>query len=217
MIENLYRSWIKSGMTRWGLVTMLLLGLVLYLPKTASANEGVINLRGTTGKGSCYAASIFVDGTYKVLMTCRDLKIALSSEKNIYVAWVEDETGKQKRLGEIVNGKLSTLTDIKYVRIFITAETSGYGNKPTEEVILTGFVEPINFGPGIVSPSIITPTPTPSSSAGAVAPTGIDTQEPGQSGLGSALSTVFKIGLLGFGILLLVVGVFSFLSRRRSL
>ena len=195
---------------------MVLFGVVLFLPKTASANEGVINLRGTTSKGSCYAASIFVDGTYKVLMTCRDLKIALSSEKNIYVAWVEDEAGKQKRLGEIVNGKLSTLTDIKYVRIFITAETSGYGNKPTEEVILTGFVEPINFGPGIASTPIITPTPTPLDTQ--VSPTKATGQATeGQTGLGSALSTVFKIALLGFGILLLVVGVFSFLSRRRSL
>ena len=199
-----------------GLILSILFGAVLFLPKTALANEGVINLRGTTSKGSCYAASIFVDGTYKVLMTCRDLKIALSSEKNIYVAWVEDEAGKQKRLGEIVNGKLSTLTDIKYVRIFITAETSGYGNKPTEEVILTGFVEPINFGAGIISPPIITPTPTPLDTQ--VSPTKATGQATeGQTGLGSALSTVFKIALLGFGILLLVVGVFSFLSRRRSL
>lgn len=198
-------------------VGLLMLGLVVVVPKTASANEGIVNLRGTESKGSCYAASVFVDGTYKVLMTCRDLKIALTSEKNIYVSWVEDEEGKQKRLGEIVNGKLSTLTDIKYVRIFITAETSGYGNKPSEDVILTGFIEPINFGAGIASPPIITPTPTPSKST-VITPTPLDsTTEPGKSGLGSALSTVFKIALLGFGILLVVVGVFSFLSRRRSL
>lgn len=204
-------------MTRWGLITMLLLGLVLYLPKTALANEGVVNLRSAGSKGSCFAASVFVDGTYKILMTCRDLKIALTSEKNIYVAWVEDEDGKQKRLGEIVNGKLSTLTDIKYVRILITAETSGYGNKPSEDIILTGQIEPINFGPGIVTTPIVTPTPTPTLVADKAGSTGAMAQEPSQSGLGTALSTVFKIALLGFGILLLVVGVFSFLSRRRSL
>jgi len=202
----------------FGLVLgMFLFGLVLFLPKAASANEGIVNLRSTDSKGSCYAASVFVDGTYKVLMTCRDLKIALTSEKNIYVAWVEDGEGKQKRLGEIVNGKLSTLTDIKYTRIFVTAETSGYGNKPSEDVILTGFIEPINFGPGIASTPIITPTPTPSKSS-VITPTPLaSATEPGKSGLGSALSAVFKIALLGFGILLIVVGVFSFLSRRRSL
>jgi len=82
-------------------------------------------------------------------------------------------------------------------------------------VLLTGFVEPINFGPGIVSPSIITPTPTPTR-ADVVVPTGV-AQAQGSSGLGSALGTIFKIALLGFGVLLLVVGVFSFLSRKRSL
>lgn len=200
-----------------GLVTVMMLLVVLFVPKTASANEGILNLRSVgESKGACYAASVFVDGTYKVLMTCRDLKIALTSEKNIYVAWVEDELGKQKRLGEIVNGKLSTLTDIKYTRIFVTAETSGYGNKPSTDVVLTGFVEPINFGPGIVSAPIITPTPAPSRII-TPASGGTATEQPSNSGLGSALSTILKIALLGFGILLLVVGVFSFLSRRRSL
>ncbi len=198
-----------------GLVSSILFALVLLFPKGAQANEGVINLRGTSIGGSCYAASVFIDGTYKILMTCRDLKIALTSEKNIYVAWVEDDAGKQKRLGEIVNGKLSTLTDIKYIRIFVTAETSGYGNRPSDDILLSGGVEPINFGAGIVSPPIVTPTPTPAKIETTVAPTG--TAEASKSGLGSALSTILKIALLGFGILLVIVGVFSFLSRKRSL
>lgn len=201
-----------------GLVSAILFGVILFVPKSASANEGILNLRSVgENKGACFAASVFVDGTYKILMTCRDLKIALTSEKNIYVAWVEDDLGKQKRLGEIVNGKMSTITDIKFIRIFVTAETSGYGNKPSADVVLTGFVEPISFGPGIASTPIITPTPTPSK-VGVNTTTGTTmTEEPAKSGLGTALSTVFKIAILGFGILLLVVGVFSFLSRRRSL
>jgi len=194
---------------------VFIFGLVMFFPKGAVANEGVINLRGTGTSGACYASSVFIDGTYKILMTCRELKIALSPEKNRYVAWVEDDLGKQKRLGEIANGKMSSLTDIKFVRIFVTVESDGYGNTPSEDVLLTGFVEPINFGPGIASPPIVTPTPTPTKSA-AISPTGVS-QTPGESGLGSALGTIFKIALLGFGVLLLVVGVFSFLSRKRSL
>ncbi len=198
-----------------GLVCVIMFGLILFLPKGVQANEGVINLRGTGTGGACYASSVFIDGTYKILMTCRELKIALSPEKNRYVAWVEDDAGKQKRLGEIANGKMSSMTDIKFVRIFVTVESDGYGNTPSADVLLTGFVEPINFGPGIVSPSIITPTPTPTR-ADVVVPTGV-AQAQGSSGLGSALGTIFKIALLGFGVLLLVVGVFSFLSRKRSL
>ncbi|KKT51708.1 MAG: hypothetical protein UW44_C0008G0030 [Candidatus Collierbacteria bacterium GW2011_GWB2_44_22] len=200
-----------------GLVLMLVFGFALFVPKRVVANEGVINLRGTGTGGACYASSVFIDGTYKILMTCRELKIALSPEKNRYVAWVEDTVGKQKRLGEIANGKLSSITDIKFVRIFVTVESDGYGNTPSEDVLLTGFVEPINFGAGIASPPIVTPTPTPSKTVGVISPTVLKDQPTGQSGLGSALGTIFKIALLGFGILLLVVGVFSFLSRKRSL
>ncbi len=198
----------------------ILFGMVFFFPKHASANEGVVNLRGTGTSGACYAASVFIDGTYKILMTCRELKIALSPEKNRYVAWVEDDGGKQKRLGEIVNGKLSSITDVKFVRIFVTVETDNYGNTPSTDVLLTGFAEPINFGAGIASAPIVTPTPTPSKVnevTKSTVPGTTTTTTQGQSGLGSALSTIFKIALLGFGVLLLVVGVFSFISRRRSL
>lgn len=201
-----------------GIISAILFGIVFFFPKTASANEGIVNLRGTGTSGSCFAASVFIDGTYKILMTCRELKTALSPEKNRYVAWVEDDGAKQKRLGEIVNGKLSSITDVKFVRIFVTVESDGYGNEPSEDVLLTGFTEAINFGAGVVSAPILTPTPTPTAETRTTAPTQSTTKTTtGQSGLGSALSTIFKIALLGFGVLLLVVGVFSFISRRRSL
>lgn len=191
--------------------------------KATLANEGVVNLRGN-GVGSCYAASVYIDGNYKILMTCRELRIALSPEKNRYVAWVEGEDGKQKRLGEIVNGKLSTISDIKFIKLFITSEDDAYGNKPMGDVMVSGTIEPIDFGKGVVSAPIVTPTPTPTAIS-TVKPkttvtqktniTGTDTSS--TSSLGSALSTIFKIALFGFGLLLLVVGVFSFLQRRRSL
>lgn len=199
-------------------LSAIVAGLVVVSP--VKANEGIVNLRGAGTNGACFAASVFIDGTYKIVATCRELKIALSPEKNRYVAWVEDQNGKQRSLGEISNGKLSTVTSDKFVRMFVTAETDGYGNKPSEDVLLTGFVEPIDFGKGIASAPIITPTPTPSKAEVTVTTTkaGVTTTEQSsQSGIGSALSTVLKIALLGFGVLLLVVGVFSFLSRRRSL
>ena len=203
-----------------GVIASLIFG-GLMMVKPALANEGIVNLRGAGTNGSCFAASVFVAGTYKILATCRELKIALSPESNRYVAWSEDVDGKQRRLGEIVNGKLSTLTDTKFVRMFITAETDGYGNKPSVDVLLTGFVEPIDFGKGIISAPIVTPTPTPEKITGSVTPTKAGTTDKtdstSQGGIGSALSTILKIALLGFGVLLLIVGVFSFLSRRRSL
>jgi hypothetical protein len=205
-----------------------ILGLFVSLivgTKTASANEGLVNMRGA-GVGSCFSASVYVDGNYKVLMTCRDLRIALSPEKNRYIAWVEAEDGSQKRLGEIVNGKLSTITDVKFVRLFITSEVDSYGNKPLGDVLLAGSIEPIDFGKGIATVPIVTPTPT-ISPAVSLTTTPKATVTPKKStstsdtsstsSLSSALSTIFKIALFGFGLLLVVVGVFSFLQRRRSL
>lgn len=209
----------------FGLASSLFL-LILLLSgsvKSVSANEGVLNLRGN-GAGSCYAASIYIDGAYRILVTCRDLRTALSPERNRYVAWVEGEDLKQKRLGEIVNGKLSTITDIKYTKIFITSEEDSYGNKPLGDILLTGQIEPIDFGKvSTVSP--IVPTPTPTQANVTATPKATSTPKPtaaasgttSQSGLGSALSTIFKIALFGFGLLLVIVGVFSFLQRRRSL
>lgn len=198
-----------------------LLGLALIFmvdTKVALANEGVLNLRGA-GAGSCFAASVYIDGSYKILVTCRDLRTALSPERNRYVAWVEGEDLKQKRLGEIVNGKLSTITDIKFTKIFITSEEDSYGNKPLGDVLLTGTIEPIDFGKGIPAVPIVTPTPTISQAAGVTPRATVTpkTSTSSSSGLSSALSTIFKIALFGFGLLLVVVGVFSFLQRRRSL
>lgn len=193
--------------------------------KSLFANEGVVNLRGN-GAGSCFAASVYVDGNYRIVMTCRDLRIALSAEKNRYVAWIEGEEGKQKRIGEVEKGKLSTISDMKFVKLFITSEEDSYGNKPSIDVMVSGIIEPIDFGKSVVAPAIISPTPTQEKEVNVtktkvtatpkatVTSTSTSTSS---TGLGSALSTIFKIGLFGFGLLLVIVGVFSFLQRRRSL
>ncbi|OGD83138.1 hypothetical protein A2572_03760 [Candidatus Collierbacteria bacterium RIFOXYD1_FULL_40_9] len=204
-------------------VGLFLLTFAFLVKGTANANEGILNLRGSGA--SCFAASIYVDSAYRILMTCRELKIALTPERTRYVAWVVGEDDKQKRLGEIVNGKMSVMTDVKIKQVFITSEDDSYGNKPTGEVLLSAGVEPIDFGKGVVS---MTPTPTPTqisvTATVTKAPKATATPKPTSStdatkssGLGSALSTVFKIALFGFGLLLIIVGVFSFLQRRRSL
>lgn len=208
-----------------GLFTVVLWGL-LVLPKIAFANEGTVLMRGAGVSGACFATSVFVDGTYRVLMTCRDLKTALSPEQNRYVVWLNEENGKTRRLGEIVNGKLATATDVKFLELYITAESDGYGNKPSEAILLTGQVQQINFESDKVnSGATITVTPTPTSKnivktspvkTGEAAITPVAEVSAGQ-GIGGALSTVLKIALFGFGALLLIVGVFSFISRKRAL
>lgn len=199
----------------------------LVFPKSIFANEGIILMRGAGVSGSCFAVSVYVDGTYRVLATCRDLKIALSPELNRYVVWLTQEDGKVRRLGEIVNGKLATATDVKFTQLFVTAEADDYGNKPSTDILLSGVVQPINFVTGAVNTNVTVtaaPTPTPTkitatNTKTTPTPTTKDNTnvKTTNQGIGSALSTVLKIALFGFGALLLIVGVFSFISRKRAL
>ena len=200
----------------------------LGVPAVAMANEGIINLRGVPGEGSCFAASVFVDGSYRVLMTCRDMRTALSPEQNRFVVWQNtDASGKPKRLGEVINGKFQGGTDQKFTRLYITAESNNYAQKPSDSLLLEGYVQEIDFGKGVDAGAFIsTPTPTPSktnvvtkaatkttTAAGEV----VTTEPKAGTSLGSAVGAIVKVALLGFGALLVVVGVFSYLSRRRSL
>ena len=205
---------IFSGMV----ASAVLGGLIMATP--VMANEGTVMLKGAGVSGACFVTSVFVDGTYRILATCRDLVVALSPEQNHYVVWeTQQDSGKVRRLGEIENGKLSTATDVKFTDLFVTAESDPYAIKPSADILLTGTVQPIDFGPGV---SKVTAAPTPTQKITATAtPTetadGTVVQQTPSQGIGGALSTVLKIALFGFGALLLVVGVFSFISRKRSL
>ena len=83
----------------------LVLFLIIALPVLAS--EGTAKLESTGGEmGSCFVASVYVDGRYRVLMTCRDLRSALDPVRNKYIAWAKngenlkkiDEIEKQQHL-----------------------------------------------------------------------------------------------------------------------
>lgn len=185
------------------------------------ANEGTAQLAGKLGAdGRCYAASVYVDGNYKLLMTCRGLKAALDPVKNRYVVWANMGERKQ-RLGEIVNGKLSANVPEKFESIFVTVEADSYPAKPTGEAVMTGAMMAIDFGGGVFDPTIVSGAkPT-----GAVVTTKIDERgavipmvTPAASGrLTSVVVGIGKTVLFGFVLLLVVVGVMSFLARRKNL
>lgn len=215
-----------NGSVMGGLAALL---LSLGVARGVSANEGVANLRGTAGQGACFVASVYVDGSYRILASCRDLRIALTPEKNKYVLWMtpasEEET-KPRRLGEIVNGKLASSSDIKFGNVFVTVEQDAFTSKPSEDLVMSGDMMSIDFGAGVKGGDRLvtaTPTPTPTKSTKVTTTTTTDQNgdivvtEARKTSLGSVLGSVFKIVLLGFGVLLIIVGVFSFLSRRRSL
>lgn len=208
------------GLALFGLLGFVNAGKVL-------ANEGVVQLAGKAGtSGRCFAASVYVDGGYRVLVTCRDLKMAVDPVKNKYVVWVQiGET--YQRLGEIVSGKLQSGTDEKFEKLFVTLEEDSYPIEPSGEVVLAGQVEAIDFGKGVVDTSTIkvtttTPTTTPAAKVtekiddrGAIIPTVKPT--PGTNKLVAVVSGIGKAVLIGFILLLIVVGAMGFLARRKSL
>ena len=97
---------------------------------------------------------------YRLLVTCRDLKVAFSSENNYYVLWVENDEGKEYRLGEIVRGKMDTAIDISFMKMFVTLEGSASPRKASENRIMEGKIEPIPFSGPVTERVEIKVTPT---------------------------------------------------------
>lgn len=193
---------------------LVLAAVLVFLAKPALANEGVFHLVGPSESGgSCYAASVYIDGSYKILMTCRGLRMALDPVRNKYVVWANAGEKKQ-RLGEIVNGKLSASIPAEFESLFVTLEPDAYSSKPSGVVALTGNVETIDFGQGAVDSGLqLTPTPATLEES-----TVVPTVTPSSSGrLTSVVVGIGKAILFGFILLLIVVGVMSFLARRKNL
>lgn len=190
---------------------MFLMFFVLAGP--VRAMEGTASLVSSDGDmGSCFATSVYFENRYRVLMTCRGLRSALDPVKNKYIAWV-GKGQNLKRLGEIVNGKLRASMDEDFERIEITVEADGYPNKPGGAILLSGKMESMVFD-GVKVEEIekeVVVLKEEIDDRGAVVP---DVSE--ESGGTNIFKVVGKALLTGFLVLLGVVGVLSFLSRRRK-
>lgn len=189
----------------------------------ALANEGVFRLAGSTpGSGRCFAASIYIDTSYKVLMTCRGLVVASDPVYNKYVVWTQIGERTQ-RIGEIVSGKMSSNIPDKFDALFVTLEADAFPSKPTGATVLTGKLEQIDFGTGLApivtgQPVGVSPTPTISPARLGTLPaaaTPAPTQD--QNRLTALVVGIGRAILFGFILLLIVVGVMSFLARRKNL
>lgn len=199
---------------------VLVLGLIAFLGfvKPAMASEGTVKMIPSVGgEGRCFASSVYVDGMYRVLVTCRDLRVAVDAEANKYVVWSEVlSSGKRRRMGEIMNGKLMASVEDRFDRLFLTAERDSYVTKPTGADLLSGTVEPIDFGSAVNAK--VTPTPTAYKASATTKETGSSVTDQGQpSKLVSVVTGLGKAILIGFVLLLVIVGVMSYLARRKSL
>lgn len=163
---------------------------------------------------------MFIEGDYQIMVTCRDLKVAYSADKDKYVLWRDTgEDNKPTSEGELINGKLRATTSQKFNRLFVTAESFGDPEAPSSELIATGDVQPLPLVSTPTNPPT-SPTPTPSQ----IVDEGTDsviTVSPAPTvstnRFAAILGNIGRAILLGFILLLVIVGVLGFLARRRGL
>lgn len=193
----------------------LVLGLAIFAISVnpARASEGQAALESKSiGGPKCLVNSVFIDTTYHVLVTCRDLVTPYSAEVTRYNLWIYNTSLKRwVSLGRINQGKLYTNTSVKFDQLQVTAEAVSSPRQPSEFVVASGMVVPFDFDKGSLALTP-TPTPTPTPNAANIVPS------PVASGnvVGNAVRTVVKLLVVGFVVLLVGVVVMTVITRRRE-
>lgn len=194
------------------IITFLILGSVVT--KSAFASEGAIKFNPTTGNTPvCLANSVYIDGAYHLLMTCRGLMTPYSAEITRYALWqYNTETKKWLYVGRLNQGKFDGVAQSKFDELMVTAEEKNTPRTPSEFVVAKGSVVPFEFdktaNPVVTVMPSATPTPTPT-----VATT------PAKSGsvIGNIAGTVLKLLVVAFVVVLIGVVVMTVITRRREM
>jgi len=189
------------------------------------ANEGNLVVKSNEdSNATCVGDSVFVDGRYRVLLSCRGLEMAPDPVFNRYMAWTKEEDGRLRRLGEIENGKLQGSTEDAFTAIKISLESKSSPLKPSEKMVMSGEVVPFDFGEKeeereevvvvdeeVVDVDLDSEVVVDVDDRGAVTPA----IESTASGFSKVLSAVLKALLAGFVVVILVVGISSYFSSRK--
>lgn len=197
------------------------LGVFLLLGAgSVRASEGSLYLSDDKG-GVCLGSSVFVDGRYRVLLSCRGLEMAADPIFNRYMVWSEEVGGKMRRLGEIEKGKLQASSDEAFTGLKVSLESEASPLRQEGEMVMSGEVEEFNFGREIleerteekdVSEIVLDDSlDEEMEDRGAVTPA----VESTASGFSRVLSGVLKALLAGFVVVILIVGVSSYFSNRK--
>lgn len=159
----------------WGSFLSVVL-LLLVSAKTASAGEGIIELKNTIGEDArCFTTSILMqDLQYNVLISCRDIIYPGGTDIFNYIVWSTPQTGGVERLGELGLGKVEFKTKNPFTSLFVTRERDRKTTQPSGQVVMQGSVQNITFldpankaqaqaelgSPTVTASPIPTPKPT---------------------------------------------------------
>lgn len=205
----------------------VLTALIVFLSLTVSqvkANEGEFVLKTSEeSQAVCKGTSVFVDGRYRVLLSCRGLEMAPDPVFNRYMVWTKEEDGKLRRLGEIKNGKLQGSSEDAFTAVEVSLESKSSPLKPSEKMVMAGEIVAFEFGEVIEEKEEVVlgdeveqvdlndDVVDEVDDRGAVTPAVENTT----SSFSKVLSAVLKALLAGFVVVILVVGISSYFSGRK--
>lgn len=205
----------------------ILTALVVFLSLgigQVKASEGEFVLRTSEeSEAVCVGSSVFVNGRYRVLLSCRGLEMAPDPVFNRYMVWTREEDGKLRRLGEIENGKLQGSSEEMFTTVEVSLESKSSPLKPSEKMVMAGDVVALEFGGEIeekeevVLSDEVDQIDLNDDVVDEVDDRGVITPavESTTSGFSKVLSAVLKALLAGFVVVILVVGASSYLSGRK--
>lgn len=201
----------------------------------AYASEGSALLSGQTD-ASCYFASVLIDeNRYKIVAACRDLTVPPESETLYYRVWGKRlgqnaptpgaKTSAFGRsaylsLGDITSGKLAADAREPFDEILITAEKESNPSNPNlDKIILSGSIQPIDYGPPAGGAGVgetlkptsplarvtLEPTASPPPAGGSAVSSGK-----------SVVGTAFRIFLTVLLIIVAIAVIISVIQRRSA-
>ena len=135
---------------------LLALVMVSFIgAKTASAHEGNVSISGANI--SCTAISLWQSGQYRVTGRCEGLVYPYQTQYDRYVLWAKASgNGDIIRVAEVERGYFDGNIANGFDNVFITAESTGIPNRPSQYQVATGSVSTFNFDK---SQAVATPAP----------------------------------------------------------
>ena len=188
----------------------LIIAAFSFLASPSRASEGTAELTSTKGQVMrCDAYSMLMENyEYQISLNCRDLIYPPKPDAFSYILWATPtQNDKPLNIGELGVGKGNFKTKTAFSKLFVTIESDVRTKAPEGEIVMEGTIQGIPFldKAGEVSqPESEKVTPSPTS-------TPARTTSSARNILGKILGT----GAIILGLVLVVVIVVYFLSRRR--
>ena len=189
----------------------LIIAAFSFLASPLRASEGTAELKSIKGETMrCFATSILMENyEYQVSLSCRDLIYPPKPDAFSYILWATPtQNDKPLNIGELGIGKGNFKTKTAFSKLFVTIESDMRTRAPEGEIVMEGNIQSISF----LDKQEEIKTPAEQAK---ITPTASPTPTPTTSSARNILGKILGTGAIILGLVLVVVIVVYFLSRRR--